>query len=710
MTDHQDHLFSLLDLYCENRLEDEQFRMLESFLRADEGARAAFLEYTRLHGQLGWDFGLAVGTEVESEAEELVPSAARASARAVTIIHAESGMRERRRMTRKILTLACGLMIGIALVLKFGAAPNAVVVDVQADPSGDVVSGTLYQNAMTAVADAAISERDQIGHLRPLELDALRNSAVVSERDSVVSVGAAGGAVAALLNDFEIVAEVDRLLSEAWEENKIVPAPSASDNEWIRRAYLTLTGRIPSLQEVTEFCALPSERKRDDLVRKLVDDPRTAENRAVVWTNLLIGRSNSRGVDEDAMFEFLRNQFLENRPWMETVGELISAEGRSDQNGATNFLLAHLNDQATPATAVTARLFLGQQVHCTQCHDHPFARERRQQEFWGLNAFFKQAERQRIVVSDSDGQPKSVWTLTESGKPGMTFYETLRGQQKAVPPEFDGVALPPDASGRRRHELVKLLRADDEHQVARAMVNRVWASLFGYGFVNPVDDLGTHNPVSHPELFALLTDAFVRSDYDVRRLTGWMMMSKAFHLSSAQNEEFAVLDDPQEGGIPLFSRSYARPLGPEQVYDSIRVAIRSVADQPVDSSVGTVHRREWVEQFVCAYGTDENDEQLTFDGNIAQALLMMNGEELEKAIGLAAAEVSRLINPSAVSHAARRLALATLNREATENEERAFRSRVRTLSRSLPPDEALKTATEDMLWAYLNSAEFVSLH
>ena len=81
---------------------------------------------------------------------------------------------------------------------------------------------------------------------------------------------------------------------------------------------------------------------------------------------------------------------------METVGQLIAAEGRSDENGATNFLLAHLNDQATPATAVTARLFLGQQVHCTQCHDHPFAKERSQQEFWSLNAFFKQAERKRM--------------------------------------------------------------------------------------------------------------------------------------------------------------------------------------------------------------------------------------------------------------------------------------------------------------------------
>jgi hypothetical protein len=190
----------------------------------------------------------------------------------------------------------------------------------------------------------------------------------------------------------------------------------------------------------------------------------------------------------------------------------------------------------------------------------------------------------------------------------------------------------------------------------------------------------------------------------------WMALSQAFRLSSVQSEEAVAIDDPQEGGTPLFSRAYPRQMGPEQVYDSIRIAIRSVSQQPIDSSVGTAHRKEWVEQFVRSYGTDENDEQLTFDGNISQALLMMNGEDIENAIPLAAGEVTKSLQDRTVSEAPERLAMATLNRSATENEEKAFRNRYRALSRSLPAEQAMKTATEDMLWAYLNSSEFVSLH
>jgi hypothetical protein len=236
----------------------------------------------------------------------------------------------------------------------------------------------------------------------------------------------------------------------------------------------------------------------------------------------------------------------------ETVGNLISAEGRSDQNGATNFLLAHLNDQATPATAVTARLFLGQQVHCTQCHNHPFVKERQQDEFWSLNAFFKQAERQSLTLTASDGSPLQVWSLKDSGASGMTFYETLRGQQRATLPEFAGHAMAAEDHRPRRAELVKLLAEDDRHLVAQAMVNRTWAQIFGYGFSNPVDDLGPHSPVSHPELLQYLTRCFVTSDYNVQRLVRWIALSRAFQLSSIQAEPSMEIDVPEHGSIALF--------------------------------------------------------------------------------------------------------------------------------------------------------------
>ncbi|MEY2725250.1 MAG: hypothetical protein RLZZ458_1117 [Planctomycetota bacterium] len=244
------------------------------------------------------------------------------------------------------------------------------------------------------------------------------------------------------------------------------------------------------------------------------------------------------------------------------------------------------------------------------------------------------------------------------------------------------------------------------------MVNRTWAMFFGYGFANPIDDLGPHNPPSNPELLEALTVAFVDSGYDLQRLMRWIALSEAFSLSSLPPDSTEPpADDPEEGGVPLFSRIYSRPMGPEQVYESLRTAIHSISGKPLESDSTSDHRRQWVQQFVQANGTDDNAETVLFESNIAQALLLMNGADLESAIPLAAAELAQsLRDPAGLSESLHRIALATLNRQPTEREERAFRNRYRTLSRSLPPQAAIQTTTEDMLWAYLNSSEFSSVH
>lgn len=712
MTIH-DELLNLANLYCEETLTDEQLDRLQFLLRTDATCQSLFIEMVQLHGQLLWGGGVSPGHQLDEQEESVAEpdeyELIEAVRKAIPYAPLSAGT-ERARGSRRTV-IAASLMVCVLAVLGLIFSPQQSSDPVSVASNGTDISAQKSDSANTTTQDKAALPEDLVP-VPPLKLDGIAQPQH-AEATAVAAMPVQNAEQpVADLSDSEIVEEIDRLIRTAWEDNKIQPAAEASDHEWVRRAYLTLTGRIPTLEQASEYVTASSPRKRDQLVDSLLGDSLTAENLAVNWTNLLIGRSNPRDVDEQSLYSFLLEQFSENRPWMETVGQLIAAEGRSDENGATNFLLAHLNDQATPATAVTARLFLGQQVHCTQCHDHPFAKERSQQEFWSLNAFFKQAERKRIPLTANaeSGLNRQVWMLTDSGESGMTFYDTLRGQKKAVPPQFADEALPADGTTSRRAELVRLLNADSNHQVARAMVNRTWAQFFGHGFTAPVDDLGPHNPVSHPELFDHLTKAFVKSGYDMRRLMRWMTLSQAFRLSSVQSEEALAIDDPQEGGTPLFSRAYPRQMGPEQVYDSIRIAIRSVSQQPIDSSVGTAHRKEWVEQFVRSYGTDENDELLTFDGNISQALLMMNGKDIENAIPLAAGEVTKSLQDRTVSEAPERLAMATLNRSATENEEKAFRNRYRALSRSLPAEQAMQTATEDMLWAYLNSSEFVSLH
>lgn len=733
-------LLDLANLYCEQQLTAAQTEQLNELLRSDPTLLSLFTEFLQLHGQLLWDAGLPVGAS-----DPLLPtprSATRppvpAALAAVRPRHqAVSSEPRRTRSWISAALVACSLLAGAAAVYRLTMArPPQLAETARLPEAVDTTDGRSERAAAddsgTTLAAAAADAHPQAAStpphalpstVQPLTLRGLQQPAPATTTVTAAESAAptdASTAVAATgpVQDEEVISGINQLLAAVWEENIAEPAAPATDSEWVRRVYLTLAGRIPSVEESVEFLqhapTTTADRFRRQLVQQLLQDERTSEHLAVMWINLLIGRSNPRNVDADALLAFLQDRFLRNQPWIDTVGELIAAEGRSDQNGATNFLLAHLNDQATPATAVTARLFLGMQVHCTQCHDHPFARDVRQEQFWALNAFFKQTVRQPITVSLPDGKQKRVWDLQDSPRGGMTFYETLRGQQKAVLPEFAGGRLTAEDGVQRRSQLVQFLKSDPQQHVAQAMVNRMWHHFFGAGFTTPVDDMGPHNPPAHPELLSFLTSAYVRSGYDTRRLMLWIALSDAWQLSSGDPEaesaaEFGPLADEP---IPLFTHVSARQMLPEQVYDSIRVAIRSVSRQPIDSSLGSVHRREWVQQFVESYGTDENDERLQFDGNISQALLMMNGEDLEQAIPQA---VRAMLNPESgsrpsVAQCLERVAMAVVSRKPTPDEERAFRQRYRTLSRSMSSDQAQAVALEDLLWAYLNSSEFMAVH
>lgn len=728
-----DELLMLASYWCEGELQDPQRRRLQDLLRSEDQLRSLFVRYMQLHGQLAWDCAgaplPAAGADEEwDDNPEAWQSAALACCSDPDLALKQPAF-SRRRFVRRLRLAAA--VTGLSLVLLWGifnliSHPAPQVVQ---QPSSRPAESTQTSPAST-VAHAAPESAPDISPraLAPLRLPSAADSTAVGDGLSQIAsvtptptpAPSPSPATEPLSkpDDQQMIARINDLLRQAWQDNSVSPSASADDYEWVRRIYLTMTGRIPTEQEVAAFVNSPARDKRTELVDLLLTAPDSSANLAATWTNLLIGRSNPRSVNQPALFRFLQQEFSQNRPWIEVVSRLIAAEGRSDQQGETNFLLAHLNDQATPATAVTARLFLGQQVHCMQCHDHPLAQQLKQSHFWSLNAFFKNTVSGRLASDASNTLPpvltlydSSVASVDGDSTRGMTFYENRRGEQKAVLPEFAGLSVPVDAPSRRA-ELARILAAEDGHHVARAMVNRTWAMFFGYGFTNPIDDLGPHNPPSNPELLETLTVAFAGSGYDLQRLMRWIALSDAFSLSSLPpNSPDSLIDDPEEGGVPLFSHIYPRPMGPEQVYESVRTAIHSVSGRPLESAVGGDHRRQWVEQFVRAHGTDDNSESLLFESNIAQAMLLMNGADLESAIPLAAAQLANSIkDPAGVTESLQRIALATLNRHPTEREERAFRSRYRSLMRSLPPQAAIQTTTEDMLWAYINSSEFSSVH
>ncbi len=215
---------------------------------------------------------------------------------------------------------------------------------------------------------------------------------------------------------------IDEMIKAALDEAKVKPSKPATDEEFLRRVYLDTLGRIPTLQEAQGFMASKEAGKRQKLVEYLLNHPDFAKNFGTQWTVLLLGRkAQERQVDRAALSAWLRRQFLDNRPWDKVVFDLITAKGNNKENGAVNYALAHMEAGAVPLTSITTRLFMGQQIQCTQCHDHP-SNEWKQGDFWGINAFFKGLRREDVNQADSTGA--DVYHHTElSDKPTDAFAQ-----------------------------------------------------------------------------------------------------------------------------------------------------------------------------------------------------------------------------------------------------------------------------------------------
>lgn len=433
------------------------------------------------------------------------------------------------------------------------------------------------------------------------------------------------GSAQAASSDAEIIAKINEFLKQHWKDNDVTPSERADDGEFARRATLDIVGHTPSFNRLVQFLGDSSADKRSHLVDELLDDPDYAEHFSTIWGNILIGRANNRRTNRGELERWLKQQFDKNSPYDRFAYDLISAEGESARNGAVGFLAAHLNDQAVPATAITARIFLGMQVQCTQCHNHPF-NDWKQSQFWGMNAFFRGTRRQ-----GAGGNQRDEFTLTDNPAESIVFFEKRSGLMEAITRQFvDGTLTDSTSSDTPRKQLAKLVTDPSKPFMARAIVNRMWAHYVGTGFTKPIDDMGPHNPPCHPEMIEFLATEFRSAGYDLKRLTRWIAGSETYNLTS-RGHEGNKADDPATGSTPLFSRMYVKAFTAEQLYDSLLVATEAhKTGRNFEQSER--QRNEWLGQFVRTFGTDENDESTDFNGTVPQALVMMNGDLIRNAI------------------------------------------------------------------------------
>lgn len=522
------------------------------------------------------------------------------------------------------------------------------------------------------------------------------------------------------------VREIDRQVAEVWKAYSLRPSSPAPDGEWCRRVYLDILGRIPTVDELERFLASRGRDKRRKLVRRLLYDEEYTEeyarNWTTLWTNILIGRSGGLErrtlISRPGMQKYLRDSFARNKPYDRMVYELVTATGTTAPgspkfNGAVNFLIEKVNmDKAAQATASVARLFLGMQVQCTQCHNHPF-NSWKQRKFWEFNAFLRQTRALRqfeagtrniayaeLVDQDFAGEGSSP-------EEAEIYYELRNGLLKAAYPVFlDGTEI--RKSGllkdvNRREELGKLILGSP--YMSRAMVNRMWAHFMGYGFTKPIDDMGPHNSPTHPELLDFLSEEFKRNSYDIKRLIEWIVLSRPYGLSSATNSTNEKVDDPLLGETPKFSRFYMRQMRAEELYESLVVA---TAAQQTRGNYAEQERvkAQWLRQFIIAFGNDEGTEMTTFNGTIPQVLMMFNGDLIRRATSMKGGSMlaqviqSKQKSTKKIEH----LYLAALARKPTRNE----LTMANQLLRVYKGDAA--KALQDIWWVLLNSNEFIFNH
>jgi hypothetical protein len=520
----------------------------------------------------------------------------------------------------------------------------------------------------------------------------------------------------------EMVKFINTKLEENWKANSITPSPYVNDFEFIRRASLDIIGRTAKVEEIAEFLKDPKETRRSKLIERLLESPDYARHWADMWTNWLLSRAGifGRGLYHDQMSGWLKDQFAENKPYDQMVKELLTAKGKNSDNGAVNFFLAHLGErnpanrkseegefEMVPITSRITRMFLATQVQCAQCHDHPFTNAIKQNHFWGVNAFLRQVERVgNIPMQRQDG----LMTLELKDNPSVNekatvFFEKRNGVVLQTKAEFlpsgekkTGPRLPPGTVGLdRRVELANYLI---EHEnFSKAIVNRIWSIFYGRGFTNPIDDFNDQNQPSNPELLNEVSARFKHYGYDLKKLIRWIANTNAYNLSAVAN---STNDKTEQEGF--FSRMIMKSLTPEQLFESLMVSSHG---DSLNTEEKKKLREDWLGKLVSNFGDDEGNE-VNFNGTVVQALLMMNGKDLNDSIIRPNGTVAMAMRKGAPPAIITDLYLTALNRKPSPREINSVYSKFPLYRGVVDRDRA--APYQDLFWALLNSNEFILNH
>jgi hypothetical protein len=482
---------------------------------------------------------------------------------------------------------------------------------------------------------------------------------------------------------------VDSQITQRLRSANVEPSLPATDAEFLRRAYLDVAGVIPTAEQAASFLDDRSQDKRAKLIDQLLANPGYGRRMADVWTTLMYPiDSDNRFVSRAPLHEWLEEKFNADLHWDAMAFDLLTATGDPAKNGATVYAMS--NRGVDKMTDSLGKLFLGVQIQCAQCHNHPFTHWK-QTEYWGLAQFFYKVN----VSNPRAAKDGGTVTVSEDGRINRKINPVPESAKEAPPKLLGGDVLKVDYSKPLRPVLANWVCSPANPFFAKAFVNRLWAQYMGRGLVNPVDDLSVENEPTHPELLALLAKEFADSGFDVKHMIRGICNSQAYQRSSKPTGD-------NKDDRTLYSHQAVKVLSGEQMFDSLTTVLgpiggKDAGRRKAGGKGGPVGPRD---QFARFFEGADNAPPTAYAAGMPQALRLMNSPQMAQArltnVAVRSGEVTR---GSAPEKAIEKLYLTALSRRPTADETAKMTEFVKK-----HPDP--RAAYGDVLWVLLQTSEF----
>ena len=503
---------------------------------------------------------------------------------------------------------------------------------------------------------------------------------------------------------------IDEINLQQLETLNLKPSPRCDDEAFLRRAMLDTIGRLPSATERDRFLSA-GDAKRDELIERLLASEEFVDYWTYRWCDmLLINGTRLRPVAVKTYYQWVHDAVRENKPWDQIVREILTATGKSDQNGATNFYALHQSPENMTENACQA--FLGLSIGCAKCHNHPLEKWTNDQYYSMANLF----SRVRAKGWGGDGR---------NGDGLRTLYVSTTGELiqpsrgKPQPPApLDSAALEFDDPRDRRETLAVWMTSPKNPYFSRAIANRVWANFFGRGLVEQVDDLRLSNPATSEPLLAAAAQAVVDAKFDLKHLMRTILQSETYQRSSQPLPE--NVDESK-----YLSRYYPRRLMAEVLLDAIdqtlgtstnfdQIAFPGADKQKTDFYKKGTRAIELYDSAVASYFLKtfgRNPREITCEcersdePSMVQVLHLSNGETLNPKLAADENLIGRLIKEDAADkQIIESIFVAGLSRMPTAKELGTLLDVVAEYK------DDRKTALQDVAWSILTSTEFTFNH